>query len=249
MWTFRLLCAAVATLALFASTVSAQPAGNGFGGRASGGSPQETSYLLGSESVQRELKLSKNQKDTLKKLRDEEENSNHPFFRGIIGKSPDEIQKVLEQHAQETRERVAKILAPEQMQRLNEINIQVVGVDALDYDDVAKALGLTAAHRDELKNLANETRRKLAELNATNGRLPANDARRQAWKAKQDEIIAERKASSLALRTDEQKSKFNTLQGEKFDTSTVQRNRKSFSRRGRIDGPPLEISRVQSPVP
>lgn len=249
MWAFRLLCAVVATLALSASTVSAQPAGNGFGGRASGGSPQEPSYLLGSESVQKELKLSEQQKATLKKMRDEEENGNHPFFRGIIGKSSDETQKVLEQHAQEARERIAKVLAPEQMNRLNEINIQVVGVDALNYDDVAKALGLTAAQRDELKNLADETRRKLAELNATNGRLPANDARRQAWKAKQDEIIAERKTSSLALLTDEQKSNFDKLQGEKFDTSTVVRNRKSFSRRGRIDGPPLETPPVQSPIP
>jgi Spy/CpxP family protein refolding chaperone len=239
----------MAAVMLSTAVVSAQPAGNGFGFRASGGSPQEPSYLLSSESVQKELKLSDQQKATLKKLRDEEENGNHPFFRGIIGKSPEEIQQSLEQHAQQTRERVAKILAPEQMQRLNEINIQVVGVDALNYEDIAKALGLTAAQREELKNLADETRRKLAELNSTNGQLPANDARRQAWKAKQDEIIAERKASSLALLTDEQKSKFDKLQGEKFDTSTVQRNRKSFSRRGRIDGRAVESPPAQSPIP
>lgn len=249
MWTFRPFCTAAATFALSASTALAQSAGNGFGGRASGGSPQEPSYLLGSESVQKELKLSDQQKGTLKKMRDEEENGNHPFFRGIIGKSPDEIQKVLEQHAQETRERVAKILAPEQMHRLNEINIQVVGVDALTYDDVAQSLGLTAAQRDELKNLADETRRKLAELNSTNGGLPSNDARRQAWKARQSEIIADRKASSLALLSDEQKSKFEKLQGEKFDISTVERNRKSFSRRGRIDGPAVESPPVQAPIP
>jgi len=114
---------------------------------------------------------------------------------------------------------------------------------------VAKALGLTAAQRDELKNLADDTRRKLAELNSTNGRLPASDARRQTWKASQDEIIAERKAGALAILADEQKSKFDKLQGEKFDTSTVTRNRKSFSRRGRVDGPGLESPPSQSPIP
>jgi Spy/CpxP family protein refolding chaperone len=248
MRTIRLF-SAVAVVALSAAGAWAQPAGNGFGFRASGGSPQEPSYLLSSESVQKELKLSSEQKVKLKKIRDEEESGNHPFFRGITGKSPEEIQQSLEQHAQETRERIAKILAPEQLHRMNEINIQVVGVDALNYDDVAKSLGLTATQRDELKNLADETRRKLAELNSTNGRLPANDARRVAWKARQDEVIAERKMGALAILTDEQKSKFDELHGEKFDTSTVVRNRKSFSRRGRIDGPVLESPPAQSPIP
>lgn len=231
---------AAVAIAGLATAASAQPVGNGFGFRVSGGSPQEPSYLLSSESVQKELQLSKEQQAKLQKIRDEEENGNHPFFGGINAKSSEQIQQSLEQHAQETRERIAKVLAPEQLRRLNEINIQVVGIEALSYAEVAKSLELTAAQRDELKHLADDARRRLQELNSTNSELPASDSRRQAWKAKQDEIIAARKAGALALLTDEQRIKFDQLQGVKFDTSTVRRNRKSFSRRGRIEGRGIE---------
>jgi hypothetical protein len=48
--------------------------------------------------------------------------------------------------------------------------------------------------------------------------------------------MTERKKQSLAILTDDQQAKFNQLQGVKFDTSTIQPNRKSFTSRGQVGG-------------
>jgi len=223
---------------LASASAFAQPPGNGFGFRASGASPQEPSYLMQSESVQKELKLSEAQNVELKMLRENEENGSHPFFRGLRGKSSEEIQQALEQHAEELRDQIAKVLTPEQVNRLHEIHLQVAGVDALGFDDVADKLGLTQTQRAQLNNNDDDARRRLAELNAQMGSMSPNDAQQQAWKAKQTEIAAARNASALAILTGDQLKKFDTLQGEKFDTSTVKRNQRKFTRRGQVDAPP-----------
>jgi nitric oxide reductase activation protein len=85
--------------------------------------------------------------------------------------------------------------------------------------------------------MAGEARRKQDDLNATNNGQPIDASKRQAYKQKLTQITSERTKQALAVLTDEQQTKFKTLQGEKFDTSTIQSNRKSFSSHGRIGGP------------
>ena len=232
---WKLLAAAV--LALSTTTVTAQDQGHAKASRFSGESPNDPSYLLASESVQKELLLTDSQKASFQKLR-EEESKTHPFARGIIGLSNDDIQKKVEQHAKENRDRVAKILTPKQNARLNEINIQMAGVAALSFEDVAGKLDLTAEQQAKLKYLADEARAKQTKLNDTYNSPTAAGQKssrgREDYKKQLSQITAERKNESLALLTDEQRAKFQKLQGEKFDTSTIQPNRKSFSRRGQI---------------
>jgi Spy/CpxP family protein refolding chaperone len=231
-------CSAAAAVVLLASAAIAQGPGRGFASRTGGESPNDSTYLLAFESVQKELALTDEQKDSLKKLR-EEENIRHPFAGGFIGQSPDAIQKKLEEHATENRERVAKILTPEQVKRLNEINIQVVGAGALSFDDVAKKLDLTADQKTKLKKVAEESRRKLSELNAPNNGRPVAAENRQNFMKKLSEITAERKNQSMAVLTADQKAKFEKLKGKTFDITTIQRNSRNFSRRGRIEAPAL----------
>ena len=232
---WKLLTAAV--LALSATTVTAQDQGHAKAARFSGESPNDPSYLLASESVQKELLLTDSQKTSFQKLRDEESKT-HPFAGGLIGLSNDQIQKKVEQHAKENRERVAKILAPKQNARLSEINIQVAGVAALSFEDVAGKLDLSAEQKTKLKYLADEARTKQTKLNDTYNSSSASGQKasrgREDYKRELAQIAADRKTQSLAVLSDEQRAKFQKLQGEKFDTSTVQPNRKSFNSRGRI---------------
>jgi len=245
---WRLLAAAV--LALSTTTVTAQEQGRASGSRFGGESPNDPSYLLASESVQKELLLTESQKASFQKLRDEESKT-HPFSRGFIGLSNDDIQKKVEQHAKENRDRVTKILTPKQNARLNEINIQMVGVAALSFDDVAGKLDLTAEQQAKLKYLADEARAKQTKLNdAYNSPSGQKSTRgREDYKRELSRVAADRKTESLALLTDEQRAKFQKLQGEKFDTSTIQPNRKSFSNRGRIGASTKAPSVRQSTSP
>jgi Spy/CpxP family protein refolding chaperone len=232
---WKLLTAAV--LALSTTTVTAQNQGHAKASRFSGESPNDPSYLLASESVQKELLLTDSQKASFQKLRDEESKT-HPFASGIIGLSNEQIQMKVEQHAKENRDQVAKILTPKQNARLNEINIQMAGVAALSFDDVAGKLDLSTEQQAKLKYVADEARAKQTKLNDTYNGSPAAGQKsthgREDYKRELTQITADRKSQSLALLTDEQRAKFQKLQGEKFDTSTIQPNRKSFSSHGRI---------------
>jgi Spy/CpxP family protein refolding chaperone len=238
---WKLLTAAV--LALSTTTVTAQDQGHAMSVRFSGESPNDPSNLLASESVQKELLLTDSQKASLRKLR-EEESTTHPFSGGFIGLSHDDIQKKVEQHAKENRDRVGKILTLKQNARLNEINIQMAGVAALSFEDVSSKLDLSAEQQAKLKNLADDARAKQTKLNDTHNSLSGQKATngRDDYKRELTQIRTDRKSQSLALLTDEQRAKFQKLQGEKFDTSTIKPDRKNFSRRGQIGAPPVRQS-------
>jgi hypothetical protein len=213
------------------------PQGMGQGSRASGDSPNDPSYLLDSEPVQNELGLSDNQKAALQKVRDEQSTGDQSFFAGFMGISPDEMQRRLERRASDLRNKIQKVLTPQQTARLSEINLQIVGIVALSYDDVAKALGLSAEQRQQLKSVSDESHQKLDRLVATVRISQLNTQQRADLRKKQEAIAVERKEKSLALLTDEQKSKFEKLKGEKFDTSSIKSGGKSVGDSGKRNAP------------
>jgi len=79
-----LILALIAAISL-ATTYAAAQQGRGQGNRAGGESPNDPSYLLASESVQKELALTDDQKKQLEKIWDDEQNGAREFFRGFIG--------------------------------------------------------------------------------------------------------------------------------------------------------------------
>ena len=128
-------------------------------------------------------------------------------------------------------------MTSKQIERLSQINIQVAGVTALGYEDVAKTIGLTADQKVQLKNLADETGRRLTELFPTSQAQLRDKQAQQERKKKQDAIKSERKDKAIALLTDEQKAKFEKMQGEKFDLSSIHVTNESFSDRGKVEAP------------
>lgn len=229
--------ALAAAAALSAATVMAQGAGRGQGSRAGGDSPDDPAYLLVAKSVQQELELTEDQLARLEKLRVEEEESARTFFRGFIGLSQEQIQAKFEKRAKASRQKISKILTPPQMDRLSEINIQRTGVSALGFAEVAKAMELTAEQQEQLAELGEESRRRLADLYSTSNGRPPGKAGQQERQQKQNEIHAERNRQAIAVLTSDQKERFEKLQGEPFDTSTIQPRRRSFTNRGRIEAP------------
>jgi Spy/CpxP family protein refolding chaperone len=229
----------IATAISLSATAASAQQGRGQGNRLGGESPNDPSYLLASESVQKELALSDDQNERLEKIWDDEQNGARNFFRGFIGLSQAEIQKRIDQRARATRKKIAKILTPEQMTRLDEINFQVGGVAALTYDDVADKLKLTPEQKKELTQIGHDSRQKLAALYAPGSGLPSDAEGQAERKQKHDEITAERATKSLAVLTDEQKSAFEKLQGEKFDVTTIRPRSRNFTNRGRIEPPPI----------
>jgi Spy/CpxP family protein refolding chaperone len=234
---------AVALLWSIPVLAQAQNAGQGFGqgsgqgSRMSNDSPNDPSTLLTAEAVQKELALTDDQKARLQKLRNERTAEGQAFFAKFMGLPQSEMERRMEERAKESRQNIAKILTPDQSARLDEINIQVVGIAALGFESVAEKIGLTDGQKIQLKNLADETGRRLVELFPTNQTQLRDPKARQERRKKQDEIKAERNDKALAILTEEQKSKFEKLKGEKFDIGSIRVTNESFRGSGKTEAP------------
>src|SRR5262249_1765538 len=117
-------------------------------------------------------------------------------------------------------------------------NIQKAGVVALGFADIAEKLELTAEQKAKLSSLAEESHRKMNELNDKYNSLTSGNSKRAELKREANQVTDNRKQQAMAVLTGEQRTKFEKLQGEKFDISTIQTVRKSFNRRGRIEARP-----------
>src|SRR5262249_31443125 len=214
--------AAAAAMVLSVSAALAQPQGRGFGrGFGAGGFGADVSFLVMAEPVQKELELTNDQKtkvqDLSQKLRDE----GMDFFQSLQGLSQEEMQKKMQERTQANRKKVAEILLAPQMERLDEISIQVAGAGSLTRSDVAEKLSLTDDQKKKLQETADKAQQKRMDLFQSYGGPPADDQERQERQQKQQKIADEQNEQSLAVLTADQKDKFAKLKGKKFDTSTI----------------------------
>src|ERR1043165_3821197 len=110
----------------------------GGGGMGRGGNPL---MLLNVETVQKELKITEDQKSALTKLQSEQ-----PSFADMRNMSADERQAA----GEKVQKEVAGILNADQSKRLEEIQLQMMGARALQRADVAEKLGLTEDQKQKI---------------------------------------------------------------------------------------------------
>jgi Spy/CpxP family protein refolding chaperone len=162
--------------------------------------------LLNQESVQKELKLTDEQKTKFDELRQKSREKMQEIFQGDEGERPKKMQELNE----ENRKAIAAILSPEQGNRLKEITYQQRGSAALADPEVAKALNLTEEQKGKVKTINDETQAAMREL-FTPGQAPDEDARN-----KMNDLRKSSGEKLMALLTPEQKTKWAELQGEPF---------------------------------
>jgi len=129
--------------------------------------------------------------------------------------TPEQMAEFEKQRLERTREekaKLAEILLPNQLKRLNEIFVQVNGLNALQDDDIAKELAITEAQKT-----------KLAEVRTANGEAMRSQGREAfaglddaARAAKFAEMRKEADAKLLAVLTPDQQKKFEEMKGKPF---------------------------------
>ncbi len=231
---------AVAVVALSVSDVLAQGRGGrggfggpggpgGFGGRG-GGDP--TLMLLQREEVREELDLFPDQEQALGKLREqareEARGGGDIDFRSIRDASPEKRREIFEKLAKQRQEaekkmrkQLEEVLLPEQLKRLDQIGLQVQGVRALQTDEVAAALEITDAQKEQFEKHREEMGEKMRAI------MAAGD--RENMREKMQELQTENEKQMLAVLTDDQKSEFEAMKGEPFELT----ERRGFGQRGR----------------
>ena len=201
--------------------------GGGFGGRGgSGGSMfggrgggDMTMTLLRIEAVRTELEISPDQEEALTKMQ-EQGRPERPDgdFRNMSEEERTEFFSKMRKQAEERnakmKEQLEEVLFPEQLERLQEINIQLQGIAALRNADVAKELKITEAQKKELEEvqagLMEKMREGMRELFTGGGG-------REGMREKIEEMRDDMEGDVLDVLTSDQKKKFEEMKGEKFE--------------------------------
>lgn len=212
------LLAAIALAALLADAASAQGGGGrGRGGRGFGRGfrPFHQVELATLPEVQADLKLTDQQKTKIAELADAlREERRGLGFGGGGGFSP-EAREAQAKLSAEFAGKLNEILDDAQDARILGIFAQVNGTSALNDATVAAALALSDDDQQKLADVMTEHRQAMRD--AFQDFQDLSDDERMA---KFDELIAARDAALLAALTDDQRTKFETLKGDKLDVDT-----------------------------
>lgn len=204
---------AVLVTALAVTDVMAQGRGGrgGFGGR--GGGQMGALRLLTNEKVAEAIGLTDEQATEIREY-SEEQRGSRPQRGNFRDMSDEERQAMRDQRAerQEAEEaKLAEILDEGQVKRLEEIKLQLLGVNALLLEEVQQKLGLTSETVTSLQDAAQKSREEMMSMIREGGR--------DGFREKAAEMREALEKDMLALLTSTEQEEFKAMQGEKLDIS------------------------------
>lgn len=127
----------------------------GGGMRMMGGMGSSPAFLLRRADVQDDLKLTGEQKDRLNVMQEDMTKSmRERFMSGGERPSREEMTKIFETMQKEAEAKVAEILTPEQVKRLDQIAVQMAGNAAAMNPKFAKDLNITADQKTKMEALS-----------------------------------------------------------------------------------------------
>ncbi|TWU08529.1 hypothetical protein [Stieleria varia] len=225
--------AALGLFAFLATDVMAQGGGRGPGGPGGrggfGGGPpggfgrgggDMSMGLLRIDAVKKELELMPDQEEALKKLEAERpergERPNFDFQNATDEERQaffDKRMKEQEEQTAKMREKLEEVLFPEQIDRLDEIALQLQGIMALSNPKVQKELEITEAQQKEMTEKRDGMREKMRGMMQEAFQSGDRDKIREMMTKAQKDSETE----LLGVLTSDQKAKFEKMKGEKFE--------------------------------
>jgi hypothetical protein len=185
-------CGVVALSAFLAGEARAQrPGGFGFGGFQS-----DPISLLRNAAVRKELEIEADQQKQIEAVQKE---------------MSDEMEKVRKEISVKYTEKAEKLLQPQQVERLNQISLQLRGVAALTDADVVKKIGLSDDQVKEIKDKQAEGQKKIAALRDDT----SSDFQERMNKMR--EIRTETDKAVLGVLSESQQKTYTTMKGKEFD--------------------------------
>jgi Spy/CpxP family protein refolding chaperone len=194
--------------ALAQSTWAQRGGGRGFG-RLFGGIAKAQLATL--DEVQADLELSDEQKKQIAEINDKLREDRRGLFGGGFGRFS-QIRADMDKLNREASAEVDAKLADPQKQRLQEIAIQVNGPAALYDPSVVEQLSLSDEQKKKLEELRADNSKAVEDAMSDFGELPREE-RREKFR----QLSETADSNLLGVLTDEQKSKFDEMQGQEID--------------------------------
>lgn len=190
--------------------------------------------LLRAEKVQKELKLSDEQKTKLQELSERIRSQFRERFSGTDNLSQEERRKRFEEIRQQMqadsqrrleamRKEIATILQPEQLKRWRQIELQQEGPTALLRPEVAESVGVTEDQKTKIEEINKETQDKLQSLfqDIRGGDPQTREERMSQLREKAKKVRTEGDGKAMALLNPEQKKKLVEMMGEPFEMERI----------------------------
>jgi hypothetical protein len=198
--------------------------GGGFGGpggmmgRGGFGGDMLLVGLLAQPAVREELKLDEAQLAGLEKLAERQRPARPDFdFRNATDAQRQQfaaqMQEQAAKRAAEAKEQLEELLLPEQLERLEQIALQVQGPAALLSPEVAKELELSAETTAALQKDVEASTERTREMMAA----AMQNQNFEGIREKAEQMRTELEQKLLAHLTSEQKAKFEEMKGAKFE--------------------------------
>lgn len=220
-------------MAVASSSAWAQPGGRGGfrGGPGGFGGTPNLMDLMNIEAVQKEIEVLDDQLAAVKKAGEElraareaqRGQGDRPDFRNMSEQERDklfaEMRQRREKETATANAKLAEILLPHQVKRLQEISLQVRGTAALNDPKVAAELKITDEQKKKLEEVANanmESMRKQMQDLFQGDNRERSDQDREQMRTKMQEMRKQAEGKVLAVLTADQKTQFEKMKGESF---------------------------------
>lgn len=211
---FGFTLAALVVCVMAGNEAMAQGGRGGFGGGGFGGG---LTFLVQNEQVQKELKITDDQKTKIKEIADASRPQPGAGGGRARGTPPTEEQIAeMRKRTEETNAKITAVLSADQNARLKQIQLWTQGTRALTNNaDVQKELALTDEQKSALKTITDESQKKSRELFGSAGRN-ATQEERTAAREKMTALQKETDTECMAVLTAAQKTKLETMKGAEF---------------------------------
>jgi hypothetical protein len=161
-------------------------------------------FLLGQESVKKELQITEEQTTKARELGEKQRDS----FGNFRELSREDRQAKMEENRKALEAGLADILKPEQVSRLKQISLQQRGPSAISDPAIAAALDLSADQKQKVEAIQEESREALRALRDAGDPEAAREKFQSIRKATADKLAA--------LLTTEQQNKWTEMLGTPF---------------------------------
>ena len=233
------LAAAFAVAMVGEASAQRQPGGQrGQGGRGMGMQQSIMMTALTNAELQKELKITDDQKKALKPMMDKAEALNKErqemFAGGAGGFDREKMQAMMEKGtklAEEAKAEVEKALTPDQVKRAKQIEVQMMGMRAFSNEDVAKKLNVTDDQKEKLKTVMEEYGKESQDLRQEygirgfggggGGGEPPSPEKMAEYQKKNKALTDETMEKIMKGMTDEQKKAWKEMTGDAFDVSKL----------------------------
>jgi Spy/CpxP family protein refolding chaperone len=182
--------------------------------------------LLGTPTVQKDLKLTDDQKDKIKDARDRADAARRELFSGMRDLSDEErrekmqeVGKKMQAQMEETKKAIEDALSPDQLKRLRAVAVQIMGMAAITDKAVQKELKLSDDQTAKIKTIGEDAMKRMRDLFSSMRTLSPEERgeKMRELGAKMQESRKETEKQLGDVLNEDQKAEFEKLKGEKLE--------------------------------